>query len=216
MASGFYIGQAEPETEEEETPPSSRPARPERVMSPAAEDVHEQLEALLAGQGETRDERRSRRHRLVRSRSVSIKQMTKRTRELGRLLNPDANHRHLPTLRSDCENAPRPCPFVSCKWHMFLDVSPRTGNIKLNFPDLEPDEIPETCVLDVAARGGETLEEVGRIINITRERIRQIEVKAMALLRDELARFVDGEERRPVRVIEEDDQDEEPDSEDAA
>jgi Sigma-70, region 4 len=33
----------------------------------------------------------------------------------------------------------------------------------------------ETCSLDVADRGGETLEAVGAYLNITRERVRQLE-----------------------------------------
>jgi hypothetical protein len=40
----------------------------------------------------------------------------------------------------------------------------------------------ETCALDIADRGGTTLEEVGAIMNLTRERIRQVEVKALAKL----------------------------------
>ncbi|MDB5218595.1 MAG: DNA-binding protein AsgB, partial [Myxococcaceae bacterium] len=74
------------------------------------------------------------------------------------------------------------CPFVSCKHHLYLDVSARTGAIKLNFPDLEVWEMTETCALDVADRGGTTLEEVGAIMNLTRERIRQVEVKGLAKL----------------------------------
>ena len=71
---------------------------------------------------------------------------------------------------------------MSCKHHLYLDVSARTGAIKLNFPDLEVWEMNETCALDVADRGGTTLEEVGAIMNLTRERIRQVEVKGLAKL----------------------------------
>jgi hypothetical protein len=71
---------------------------------------------------------------------------------------------------------------VSCKHHLYLDVSARTGAIKLNFPDLEVWDMNETCALDVADRGGTTLEDVGAIMNLTRERIRQVEVKALAKL----------------------------------
>jgi DNA-directed RNA polymerase sigma subunit (sigma70/sigma32) len=37
--------------------------------------------------------------------------------------------------------------------------------------------------LDIAERGGITLEEVGEIMNLTRERIRQIEVRGLLKLR---------------------------------
>jgi hypothetical protein len=65
----------------------------------------------------------------------------------------------------------------------------------------------ETCALDIADRGGTTLEEVGAIMNLTRERIRQVEVKGlakMAAVRDMLALrdYVDegpsGKRRLPV------------------
>ena len=43
--------------------------------------------------------------------------------------------------------------FISCKHHLYLDVNPETGSIKLNFPHLEPWEMLESCSLDVAERG---------------------------------------------------------------
>jgi len=58
-------------------------------------------------------------------------------------------------------------------------VNERTGSIKLNFPGLEVWELPDTCAIDVAERGGATLERVGEAINVTRERVRQIEERAM-------------------------------------
>jgi hypothetical protein len=83
-----------------------------------------------------------------------------------------------PIRRGDCGDGLRPCPFVSCRFHLYLDVSPGTGSIKLNFPDLEVWELEESCVLDVADRGGKTLEQVGDYMNVTRERVRQIETSA--------------------------------------
>ena len=132
--------------------------------------------------GVTREQRRSRRKRDVRARTISVKRMTKRELELGRMLYPDVEDVQKPKVREDCAQAERPCPFVSCKHHLYLDVSARTGAIKLNFPDLEVWEMTETCALDVADRGGTTLEEVGAIMNLTRERIRQVEVKGLAKL----------------------------------
>jgi len=129
----------------------------------------------------TREQRRSRRKREIRARTISVKRMTKRELEIGRLLYPEHDYEK-PKMRSECVEGIRPCPFVSCKHHLYLDVSARTGAIKLNFPDLEVWEMTETCALDVADRGGTTLEEVGAIMNLTRERIRQVEVKALAKL----------------------------------
>jgi Sigma-70, region 4 len=88
----------------------------------------------------------------------------------------------LPKTRAECAEGPRPCPHVSCRHHLYLDVSPRTGAIKLNFPDLEVWEMATSCALDVADTGAATLEDVGSILNLTRERIRQLELKALARL----------------------------------
>jgi hypothetical protein len=60
-----------------------------------------------------------------------------------------------------------------------LEVEP-TGSVKLNFPDRPVGTIPHTCSLDVADGGGSTLDEVGMYLNVTRERTRQIETRALA------------------------------------
>lgn len=133
------------------------------------------------GETITREQRRSRRKRDVRARTISVKRMTKRELEIGRLLYPE-NDYWKPRTRAECKGGPRPCPFISCKHHLYVDVSPRTGAIKLNFPDLEVWELSESCALDIADHGGTTLEDVGAIMNLTRERIRQVEVKALAKL----------------------------------
>jgi hypothetical protein len=155
----------------------------------------------------TREQRRSRRKRAIRAKTISVKRMTKRELELGRMLFPEIDDIERPRTRAECAEGERPCPFVSCQHHLYLDVSARTGAIKLNFPDLEVWEMNETCALDVADRGGTTLEEVGAIMNLTRERIRQVEVKGLAklaALRDmtNLRDYVDegpmGKRRLPV------------------
>jgi hypothetical protein len=184
----------------------------------------------LEAQPMTREQRRSRRKREVRARTISVKRMTKRELEIGRLLYPE-NDYEKPSTRAECLEGPRPCPYVSCKHHLYIDVSARTGAIKLNFPDLEVWDLGESCALDVADRGGTTLEDVGAIMNLTRERIRQVEVKALAkleALRDMMALrdFVDegpvGKRRLP-RLSKQDlagpayreEEDEEEESEDA-
>lgn len=129
----------------------------------------------------TREQKRSRRKRVVRARTISVKRLTQKELAAGRLLFPEKDY-WKPRTREACAQIERPCPYVSCKHHLFIDVSPRTGAIKLNFPDLEVWELKESCALDVADRGGTTLEDVGAIMNLTRERIRQVEVKALAKL----------------------------------
>ncbi len=89
-----------------------------------------------------------------------------------------------PQSRAQCVDGPRPCPFVSCKYHLYLDVKTDTNSIKLNFPHLEVWELEHSCSLDVAERGGMTLEDVGHIMNLTRERVRQVEVAGIEKLRE--------------------------------
>ena len=112
-----------------------------------------------------------------RSRTIATKRLSRDELALAEELETFNYER--PTSRSQCVDGPRPCPYVSCKHHLYLDVNPETGSIKLNFPDLEVWEMAETCALDVADRGGITLEEVGEILNLTRERIRQVEVHGL-------------------------------------
>src|SRR6188768_2935191 len=125
--------------------------------------------------------RRSRRTR-PRSKTIGMKRLTREELRLGALLNPPIDEPR-PRMRGECENDIRPCPWVACKHHLYLDVNPETGSIKINFPDLEPWEMSETCALDVADRSGITLEEVGEIMNLTRERIRQVEVRGLLKLK---------------------------------
>ena len=89
-----------------------------------------------------------------------------------------------PKSRTDCLTMERPCLYVSCRHHLYLDVNPETGSVKLNFPENEIWELEETCALDVSDRGGITLEEVGAIMNLTRERIRQVEVRGLEKLKE--------------------------------
>ena len=131
----------------------------------------------------TRDQLRSRRPRRTRARTLSVKRMAKRELEIGRLLFPvDEEAPRRPQTRAECLDGPRPCPFVSCKYHLYLDVDPRNGAIKLNFPDIDVDGLRESCALDVADRGGALLEEVGAVMNLTRERVRQLEVNSLVAM----------------------------------
>jgi hypothetical protein len=93
-----------------------------------------------------------------------------------------------PRTRGECQGGPRPCPFVSCRHHLYLDVLP-SGSLKLNRPELDVWDLEQSCALDVADKGGGTLEEVGQICGITRERVRQVEERA--LLRIKLRKDAD-------------------------
>ncbi len=92
-----------------------------------------------------------------------------------------------PSCRAECATIQRPCAFVSCRYHLYLDVNPRTGRIKFNFPGLGVNQIAVSCALDVAEAGPWTLEEIGGRLNITRERARQLTEQALAKIREGLA-----------------------------
>jgi hypothetical protein len=141
------------------------------------------LEQAEIGQKGGRRERNTRRKRPVRARTIPIKKMTREQMRIGRLLYPETDFDR-PKSRLDCVSNERPCPHVSCKYHLYLDVNPETGSIKLNFPDIEVWEMTETCALDVSVRGGITLEEVGEIMNLTRERIRQLEMSGLTKIQE--------------------------------
>jgi len=147
-------------------------------------EVKEEVPLLKADEAEI-DERR-------RSKTMSRKEMARdlRRRRLGGQVDPEEAdllkeiEGSRPKTRADCVNSPRPCNFVSCKYNLYLDVNPETGSIKLNFPDKEITELEYTCALDVAEKGGITLEEVGEIMNLTRERIRQVETRGLLKVRE--------------------------------
>lgn len=138
-----------------------------------------------------------------RSKTMSRKEMARdlRRRRLSGDVDPEEQElltqieQTRPKTRADCVNGPRPCQFVSCKHNLYLDVNPETGSIKLNFPDKEIWELEHTCALDVAEKGGITLEEVGAIMNLTRERIRQVETRGLMKLRE-------ATEKEPERPVE--------------
>lgn len=130
----------------------------------------------------SRKVRRRRRRTRPRSKTIAMKRLTREELRQGALMYPPVDDPR-PRTRAECKEELRPCPWVACKFHLYLDVNPETGSIKINFPDLEPWDLPHTCSLDIAERGGITLEEVGEIMNLTRERIRQVEVRGLLKLK---------------------------------
>jgi hypothetical protein len=71
-----------------------------------------------------------------------------------------------------------------CRHHLASDISP-TGSLRLIFgEDMEVlKKLEQTCALDVAEEDGATLDRVAQMSNLTRERVRQIEVAALAKLK---------------------------------
>ena len=131
---------------------------------------------------ETSQKRRRTRRTRPRSKTIAMKRVSRAELQLGTLMYPPVDDIERPRTRAECAQEARPCPWVSCKHHLYLDINPETGSIKINFPDLEPWEMKHTCALDVADNGALTLEEIGIITNLTRERIRQVEVRGLIKL----------------------------------
>jgi hypothetical protein len=107
----------------------------------------------------------------------------------GKTLIDDYNPWERPHTRADCINGPRPCPYVGCRYHLYLYPTGRgeTSNIKLNHPDKDVWDLFPSCALDVADGGYvRTLDEIGGYLNVTRERVRQIEATALRKLRQAL------------------------------
>jgi hypothetical protein len=165
--------------------------RSEQPTDPGEETAEETADVAPAQPGDADglegEGRRGRRRSKTMSRKEIAREL-RRQRAFG-LIDPELQaaireiEARRPRSRADCANGERPCMYIACKHHLYLDVNPTTGSIKLNFPDREVWELDETCALDVADRGGITLEEVGSIMNLTRERIRQVETRGLAKLR---------------------------------
>src|SRR5438067_13475603 len=69
----------------------------------------------------------------VRSKTIAPKRLTRDERRLSEVLvYPEDVDR--PTSRHECTQMHRPCPFVSCSHHLYLDANPETGATKQTFP----------------------------------------------------------------------------------
>jgi hypothetical protein len=103
-----------------------------------------------------------------------------------------------PTRRSECVDGERPCPWVSCRHHLAIDVQ-QSGSLTLYVPVDDDGEaalegMTESCSLDVADRGEHTLEEIGEILGCTRENVRQRVDRALARFAARRALVARGEE----------------------
>lgn len=129
-----------------------------------------------------------------RARSEQAHRITKEFVDRMRMEYPESEHPHAghgkPATRGECISRglgtpDLPCPYVSCVHHAAIAIEDG-GSIRHSFPDRDPDDARETCTLAVADRGGATLDEVASVLNVVRDRARQIEAVALANLRARL------------------------------
>ena len=76
-----------------------------------------------------------------------------------------------PKTRADCVGGIRPCPWVSCRHHLFLEVDHRGREVRTNPVAEDPLDLPQTCSLDVAEQGGVLMEEVADLLGVSRQRV---------------------------------------------
>lgn len=111
-----------------------------------------------------------------------------------------------PKTRGECYDMPRPCPYVSCKHHLAVEVSSK--GLRQIWPHLEPEQWPASCILDVIEKANDDerdsergksdpkrnhasqsvinyalkLKDVGIYMNLTHEAVRLIEKSAIKKL----------------------------------
>lgn len=89
-----------------------------------------------------------------------------------------------PRTRGDCVNGLRPCPWA-CRYSLMYEVTD-AGGVKVLHPGpdgfTDQDYTGPSCALDVADDGEHVLEDIAPPLNITRERVRQLEERALRKL----------------------------------
>lgn len=87
-----------------------------------------------------------------------------------------------PVNRSECRDAERPCPYVGCRYHLFLDIM-ATGSIRFNFPGCQPSDLIHSCALDIADAGKHDLQDIAVLYGMTRGRAVEILDEAIEKIR---------------------------------
>jgi hypothetical protein len=91
----------------------------------------------------------------------------------------------VPATRADCAGVPRPCPYVSCRHHLWLRLkqeqpgNPQAG--KQGDTTFRPATM-QSCSLDVAEKGA-SFEEIGQLLGMDSTRGRQIAQAALEKLK---------------------------------
>jgi hypothetical protein len=100
---------------------------------------------------------------------------------VGHLRWKDGRRATFPSTRAECEPGVghRPCPWVRCRHHLYLEVV-RRGGVKFLFGEgRELEDLPDTCSLDVAEAGPQMLSAIATRMNLVDERVRQVFEEAL-------------------------------------
>ena len=85
-----------------------------------------------------------------------------------------------PKTRGECAGGPRPCPWVSCRYHLMLTVD-RFGKVTEHFADIE--DMRETCALDVADKGEPMMHgEIAALVGVSPQMAQQNDTVALHTL----------------------------------
>ncbi len=117
----------------------------------------------------------------ARPRTKLARRLTKEEKKLSIQLDPWM-HEEMPKTRAECNYGHRPCPYVRCRYNLYLEVKPN-GSLQENWK-FAPNEMRESCALDISEKGEHTLDQVGEYLNLTRERVRQLQRDALEKLRE--------------------------------
>jgi hypothetical protein len=101
-----------------------------------------------------------------------------------------APHGELAGVEWSADDCPRrrgdtgPCIHVGCRYHACADITSEGGLWIDPAFETNPYSVPVTCRIDDATvdPDGETLDQIGQRFHLTRERIRQIEARALSRL----------------------------------
>ena len=93
-----------------------------------------------------------------------------------------------PCVRADCASLPRPCPFISCKYNLFVEIGPK-GSLDFTWPRTQPHQMPQSCALDLADEGGLTVQELADEMRLGLDVVKKSVDAALRSVRYKVARM---------------------------
>lgn len=86
-----------------------------------------------------------------------------------------------PKTRGDCVSGPRPCPWVSCRHHLGVDVLGTEVRERAGWDEVDALGRPlrPSCSLDVADDGPQPIEPIARALGVSARRVDQLLKRAV-------------------------------------